>query len=220
MGSGKPSRGGQGEGLEWKETAAWSSLLLAPRWFLVLAQGAAGRCHGPFSPPPAPDTVVPTCSSGNAALTVTLYLLRWKYGPSYSQEVSGAAGHRVSTDFCPRPPQRRPQVAPPRSPARWGQLAWSCPGIGLGAILASSPWLARITGVARSNQASRGSEGHALCQVALLSAKPGRPTPSLGGERWRTSEVQLRGPATELGAQTGWMEGRPENSLLPQVLEL
>lgn len=35
-------------------------------------------------------------------------------------------------------------LAPPRSPARWGQLAWSCPGIGLGAILASSPWLARM----------------------------------------------------------------------------
>lgn len=98
------------------------------------------------------------------------------------------------------------------------------PGLALALALEPS-WLPphgwpECTGVARSNQASRGSEGHALCQVALLSAEPGWPTPSLGGERWRTSEVQLRDPATEIGAQTGWMEGRPENSLLPQVLEL
>lgn len=138
----KPSRGSQDGGLAWKETAAWSSLLLALRWFLARAQGDGGRCHGPFSPPPAPDTIAPTCSR-TAALTVTLCPLVPpkvevpQHGPSYSQEGSGAAGHRVSTDFCPRPPQRRPQVAgPSQAPGQVGTTClvlpwcwlWSQPG--------------------------------------------------------------------------------------------
>lgn len=88
---------------------------------------------------------------------------------------------------------------------------------GLAPVLALEPaWLPphgwpECAGVARSNQASRGSGGHDLCQEALLSAEPGRPTPSLGEEGWRTSEVQLRGLATVIGGvQTGLDGGRPE----------
>lgn len=58
--------------------------------------------------------------------------------------------------------------------------------------------------------------------MTLLSAEPGRPTPSPGEEGWRTSEVQLRGLAPVIGGvQTGLDGGQAgEQSLLPKMVEL